>query len=149
MPDKPLTPDEKLQQEFNRWAAAGEGPKMENHHLDITEKTLRLMNLRPGERVRCDAVLGLRPGEPEQEAGCGGEDDGAAGELEGAVVCAGAGEAGVTAAEAGSGEGGDGDDAIGGDDEGVDVWHGGSPRPFVSLPERLCHRHGAAVRGGR
>ena len=24
---------------------------MENHHLDITEKTLRLMNLRPGERV--------------------------------------------------------------------------------------------------
>src|SRR5205807_52 len=33
------------------WAAAGEGPKMENHHLDITEKTLCLMNLRPGERV--------------------------------------------------------------------------------------------------
>jgi len=51
MPEKPLTPDEKLQQEFNRWAAAGEGPKMENHHLDITEKTLQLMNLRPGERV--------------------------------------------------------------------------------------------------
>ena len=51
MPDKPQTPDDKLQQEFNRWAAAGEGPKMENHHLDITEKTLRLMNLRPGERV--------------------------------------------------------------------------------------------------
>ena len=51
MPDKPLTPDEKLQQEFNRWAAAGEGEKMENHHLDITEKTIRLMNLRPGERV--------------------------------------------------------------------------------------------------
>jgi ubiquinone/menaquinone biosynthesis C-methylase UbiE len=51
MPDKPPTPDEKLQQEFNRWAAAGEGPKMENHHLDITEKTIRLMNLRPGERV--------------------------------------------------------------------------------------------------
>ena len=24
---------------------------MENHHLDITEKTLRLMDLRPGERV--------------------------------------------------------------------------------------------------
>src|SRR3978361_894460 len=51
MPDKPLTPDEKLQQEFNRWAAAGEGPKMENHHLDITEKTIRLMELRAGERV--------------------------------------------------------------------------------------------------
>ena len=51
MPEKPQTPDEKLQQEFNRWAEAGEGPKMENHHLDITEKTIRLMNLRPGERV--------------------------------------------------------------------------------------------------
>jgi len=51
MPDKPQTPDEKLQQEFNRWAAQGEGEKMEHHHLDITEKTIRLMNLRPGERV--------------------------------------------------------------------------------------------------
>ena len=51
MPDKPPTPDENLQLEFNRWALAGEGEKMENHHLDITEKTLRLMDLRPGERV--------------------------------------------------------------------------------------------------
>src|SRR6201981_3921850 len=51
MPDKPQTPDDKLQQEFNRWAASGEGPKMEQHHLDITEKTIRRMNLRPGERV--------------------------------------------------------------------------------------------------
>src|SRR6202050_5283423 len=51
MPEKSLTPDEKLQQEFNRWAAAGEGPKMENHHLDITAKTLRRMHLCPGERV--------------------------------------------------------------------------------------------------
>lgn len=51
MPDKPQTPDEKLQQEFNRWASAGEGGKMERHHLDITEKTIRLMNLRPGERA--------------------------------------------------------------------------------------------------
>ena len=45
------TPDEKLQSEFNRWAEAGEGEKMERHHLDITEKTIRLMDLRPGERV--------------------------------------------------------------------------------------------------
>jgi arsenite methyltransferase len=45
------TPDEKLQQEFNRWAEAGEGEKMERHHLNITEKTIRLMDLRPGERV--------------------------------------------------------------------------------------------------
>jgi ubiquinone/menaquinone biosynthesis C-methylase UbiE len=51
LPDKPPTPDEKLQLEFNRWALAGEGEKMQNHHLDITEKTLRLMDLRPGERV--------------------------------------------------------------------------------------------------
>ncbi len=51
MSDKPLSADEKLQQEFNRWAAAGEGEKMQRHHLNITEKTLRLMDLRPGERV--------------------------------------------------------------------------------------------------
>ncbi len=51
MADKPQTADEKLQHEFNGWAAAGEGAKMERHHLDITEKTIRLMNLRPGERV--------------------------------------------------------------------------------------------------
>src|SRR5215470_13969421 len=51
MTNKRQSPDEKLQQEFNRWAEAGEGPKMENHHLDITEKTIRRMNLRPGERV--------------------------------------------------------------------------------------------------
>jgi arsenite methyltransferase len=48
MPDNA---EKQLQQEFNRWAEAGEGEKMRNHHLDITEKTLRLMNLRPGERV--------------------------------------------------------------------------------------------------
>ena len=51
MPDKIPTPDERLQNEFNRWANQGEGDKMQAHHLDITEKTLRLMNLRSGERV--------------------------------------------------------------------------------------------------
>ena len=51
MREKQSSPDEKLQQEFNRWAQAGEGEKMERHHLDITEKTIRLMDLRPGERV--------------------------------------------------------------------------------------------------
>jgi ubiquinone/menaquinone biosynthesis C-methylase UbiE len=45
------TPDERLQKEFNEWAQAGEGEKMERHHLDITEKTIRRMELRPGERV--------------------------------------------------------------------------------------------------
>src|ERR1700739_3560429 len=46
-----MNPDERLQHEFNRWAEQGEGPKMENHHLDITEKTMRRMDLRPGERI--------------------------------------------------------------------------------------------------
>jgi ubiquinone/menaquinone biosynthesis C-methylase UbiE len=49
--DRPQTPEQRLQQEFNRWATAGEGEKMERHHLDIAEKTIRLMDLRPGERV--------------------------------------------------------------------------------------------------
>jgi arsenite methyltransferase len=51
MAEQQQTPDDKLQREFNRWAEAGEGEKMENHHLAITEKTLRHMGLRPGERV--------------------------------------------------------------------------------------------------
>ncbi|HSA94189.1 MAG TPA: methyltransferase domain-containing protein [Terriglobales bacterium] len=46
-----MNPDQILQQEFNRWAEQGRGEEMEKHHLDITEKTLRLMELRPGERV--------------------------------------------------------------------------------------------------
>jgi len=51
MTDSSPTPDQRLQQEFNTWAERGEGEKMESHHLDITEKTIRLMDLRPGERV--------------------------------------------------------------------------------------------------
>ena len=51
MAEKSQTPDEKLQREFNRWAQEGEGEKMERHHLNITEKTIRLMDLRFGERV--------------------------------------------------------------------------------------------------
>jgi len=50
-PEKPLSPDQKLQQEFNRWAEEGRGEEMERHHLDITEKTIRMMDLRPGEKV--------------------------------------------------------------------------------------------------
>lgn len=46
-----LQADAKLQQEFNRWAEAGEGEKMEQHHLDITQKTIQLMQLRPEDRV--------------------------------------------------------------------------------------------------
>jgi len=43
--------NDRLQQEFNQWAQAGEGEKMERHHLDITEKTIQRMGLRAGERV--------------------------------------------------------------------------------------------------
>jgi len=49
--EKQLSPDQRLQQEFNQWAERGEGAKMENHHLDITEKTIRRMDLRPGDRI--------------------------------------------------------------------------------------------------
>jgi ubiquinone/menaquinone biosynthesis C-methylase UbiE len=43
--------DQKLQQEFNQWAAAGRGDEMENHHSDITDQTLALMDLQPADRV--------------------------------------------------------------------------------------------------
>src|SRR6202030_3124993 len=49
--EKAPSPDDRLQQEFNRWADQGEGAKMERHHLDITEKAMRGMDLRPGERI--------------------------------------------------------------------------------------------------
>jgi arsenite methyltransferase len=49
--EQPVSSDERLQREFNRWAEEGEGEKMERHHLDITGKTIRLMGLRPGDRV--------------------------------------------------------------------------------------------------
>src|SRR4030088_1487210 len=51
MAENPQAPDQKLQQQFTRGGGAPEREKMERHHLDITEKTIRLMNLRPGERV--------------------------------------------------------------------------------------------------
>ncbi len=51
MAEHSQNPDERLKLEFNQWAEQGEGEKMERHHLDITEKTIRLMNLRSGERV--------------------------------------------------------------------------------------------------
>src|SRR5512141_2460491 len=46
-----MTPEQQLREEFNRWAEAGRGAEMEKHHLDITEKAIRLMELRAGERV--------------------------------------------------------------------------------------------------
>lgn len=43
--------DHKLQQEFNQWAAAGRGDEMEDHHSDITDQTLALMDIRPQDRI--------------------------------------------------------------------------------------------------
>jgi ubiquinone/menaquinone biosynthesis C-methylase UbiE len=43
--------DQKLQQEFNQWAAAGRGDEMEDHHADITDQTLALMDIQPEDRI--------------------------------------------------------------------------------------------------
>lgn len=43
--------DKQLQQEFNQWAAAGRGDDMEEHHSDITDQTIALMDLKPDDRV--------------------------------------------------------------------------------------------------
>jgi ubiquinone/menaquinone biosynthesis C-methylase UbiE len=43
--------DKQLQEEFNRWAAAGRGDDMEEHHSDITDQTIALMELKPADRV--------------------------------------------------------------------------------------------------
>jgi ubiquinone/menaquinone biosynthesis C-methylase UbiE len=45
------TAEQRLQQEFNRWAAEGRGEEMERHHLPITAPVLELMQLQPAERV--------------------------------------------------------------------------------------------------
>ena len=49
--NKTATADERLRQEFNQWAEQGRGEEMEHHHISITEQTLALMDLKPGERV--------------------------------------------------------------------------------------------------
>jgi ubiquinone/menaquinone biosynthesis C-methylase UbiE len=51
MPDELTSGDDRLRDEFNRWAEAGHGEKMEQDHLSIAEQTLRLMELQPGERI--------------------------------------------------------------------------------------------------
>jgi ubiquinone/menaquinone biosynthesis C-methylase UbiE len=43
--------DQKLQEEFNQWAAAGRGDEMEGHHSDITEQTLALMDIQSNDRI--------------------------------------------------------------------------------------------------
>jgi ubiquinone/menaquinone biosynthesis C-methylase UbiE len=47
----PSQADKKIQQEFNQWAAAGRGDEMEDHHSDITDQTLVLMNIQPNDRI--------------------------------------------------------------------------------------------------
>src|ERR1700745_1922861 len=46
-----LSTDEQMRREFNEWAEAGKGEEMEHHHINITQQTLALMNLKPGEKV--------------------------------------------------------------------------------------------------
>jgi ubiquinone/menaquinone biosynthesis C-methylase UbiE len=43
--------DLQLQREFNQWAATGRGEAMEDHHSDIADQTIALMDLRPDDRV--------------------------------------------------------------------------------------------------
>ena len=43
--------DERLRQEFNQWAEQGKGEEMERHHISITQQTLDLMKLKPGDKV--------------------------------------------------------------------------------------------------
>ena len=43
--------DERLRQEFNQWAEQGKGEEMENHHISITEQTMAMMNLKPGDKI--------------------------------------------------------------------------------------------------
>ncbi len=46
-----LSTDEQMRREFNEWAEAGKGEEMEHHHINITQQTLALMKLKPGEKV--------------------------------------------------------------------------------------------------
>ena len=65
--EKHLSPDEALQQEFNRWAEAGEGPKMEQHHLDITDEDAATHGSSP-RRTRAGSWLRLRMGHAPSRA---------------------------------------------------------------------------------
>lgn len=49
--NKTISVDEQMRREFNQWAEAGRGEEMEQHHISITQQTLALMGLKPGERV--------------------------------------------------------------------------------------------------
>jgi arsenite methyltransferase len=49
--NKTISTDEQMRREFNQWADAGRGEEMEQHHISITQQTLALMGLAPGQRV--------------------------------------------------------------------------------------------------
>ena len=51
MTDNKTAAEERVRDEFNQWAADGKGEEMEAHHISITEQTMAMMNLKPGERV--------------------------------------------------------------------------------------------------
>jgi ubiquinone/menaquinone biosynthesis C-methylase UbiE len=51
MRDSKPTAEERVRDEFNQWAAEGKGEEMEAHHISITEQTMALMDLKPGDRV--------------------------------------------------------------------------------------------------
>ena len=51
MSDGKLSAEQQVRDEFNQWAAEGKGEEMEAHHISITEQTLAMMDLKPGERV--------------------------------------------------------------------------------------------------
>jgi len=51
MSEQKISTDEQMRQEFNQWAEAGKGEGMEQEHLSITQQTLALMGLKPGQKV--------------------------------------------------------------------------------------------------
>jgi ubiquinone/menaquinone biosynthesis C-methylase UbiE len=51
MTDKILSTDEQMRREFNQWAEAGKGEGMEQEHINITQQTLAMMGLKPGQKV--------------------------------------------------------------------------------------------------
>ncbi|MGE0406935.1 MAG: class I SAM-dependent methyltransferase, partial [Candidatus Korobacteraceae bacterium] len=46
-----MNAEDKLREEFNQWAEDGRGDQMEAHHFSTAEQAVRLMDLKPGERV--------------------------------------------------------------------------------------------------
>lgn len=51
MPPVESAADEKLRNEFNRWADDGRGEEMERHHIPITAPVLGMMELRADDRI--------------------------------------------------------------------------------------------------